>query len=70
MAAMTAVISDDILAHFIVEGTWDELPQRIADRCKPLTMHDVQPVLYLAGMSAQAGGDTFERFGEVARRLA
>jgi probable F420-dependent oxidoreductase len=70
MAGMAAVISDDLLSHFTVEGTWDELPQRIADRCKPLTVHDVQPVLYLAGMSAQAGGDTFEHFGEVARRAA
>jgi probable F420-dependent oxidoreductase len=68
MAGMAAVISDDLLSHFTVEGTWDELPQRIADRCKPLTVHDVQPVLYLAGMSAQTGDDTFERFGEVARR--
>ncbi|MEY2421122.1 MAG: hypothetical protein QOI95_1189 [Acidimicrobiaceae bacterium] len=70
MAGMTAVISDDLLAHFIVEGTWDELPQRIADRCQPLTVHEVQPVLYLAGMSAQTDDDTFERFGDVARRAA
>ncbi|MEY2450749.1 MAG: hypothetical protein QOD92_323 [Acidimicrobiaceae bacterium] len=70
MASMTAVISDDLLAHFVVEGTWDELPQRIADRCKPLAVHDVQPVLYLAGMSAQTDDGTFERFGDVARRAA
>ncbi|MEY2404424.1 MAG: hypothetical protein QOD38_1975 [Acidimicrobiaceae bacterium] len=70
MAGMTAVISDDLLAHFTVDGSWDELPQRIADRCKPLTVHDVQPVLYLAGMSAQADDDTFARFGDVARRAS
>ncbi|MEY2459078.1 MAG: hypothetical protein QOG30_908, partial [Acidimicrobiaceae bacterium] len=67
---MTAVITDDLLAHFTVEGTWDELPQRIADRCQPLTVHDVQPVLYLAGTSAQGDDGTFERFGDVARRAA
>jgi probable F420-dependent oxidoreductase len=68
MAGMAAVISDDLLAHFTVEGTWDQMPERIAERCKPLTVHDVQPVLYLAGMSAQTDDDTFERFGDVARR--
>jgi probable F420-dependent oxidoreductase len=70
LAGMANVISDDILAHFVVEGTWDELPQRIADRCKPLTVHEVQPVLYLAGSAANAKDDTFERFGDVARRAA
>src|SRR5438270_11858177 len=40
MAGMAAVISDDLLAHFVVEGTWDELPERIAERCKPLSVHD------------------------------
>jgi probable F420-dependent oxidoreductase len=70
LAGMATVISDDLLSHFVVEGTWDELPQRIADRCRPLTVHDVQPVLYLAGSSATSGDDTFERFGDVARRAA
>jgi probable F420-dependent oxidoreductase len=70
IAGMTAVISDDILAHFTVEGTWDDLPQQIAARCEPLSVHDVQPVLYLAGTSAQGTDDTFERFGDVARRTA
>ncbi len=70
MAGMASVISDDLLAHFVVEGTWEELPARIAERCQPLTVHDVQPVLYLAGMSAQRDDDTFERFGDVARRAA
>jgi alkanesulfonate monooxygenase SsuD/methylene tetrahydromethanopterin reductase-like flavin-dependent oxidoreductase (luciferase family) len=70
LAGMAAVISDDLLSHFVVEGTWDELPQRIADRCKPLSVHDVQPVLYLAGSAANSGDDTFEKFGHVARRAA
>jgi probable F420-dependent oxidoreductase len=70
IAGMAAVITDDILEHFIVEGTWDELPRRIVDRCAPLTVHDVQPVLYVAGMSALSKDDTFERFGDVARRAA
>jgi probable F420-dependent oxidoreductase len=70
IAGMSAAISDDLLAHFTVEGTWDELPTRIAERCAPLAGHDVQPVLYLAGQAAQSTGDTFERYGDVARRAA
>ena len=69
IAGMTAVITDDLLEHFVVEGTWDELAGRIAARCEPLAGVDVQPVFYVAGMAAQGKGDTFERFGAVARQL-
>jgi hypothetical protein len=69
MAAMAAVITDEILAHFVVEGSWDDIADRVVDRCALLAEHDVHVVLYLAGMAAQQPGDTFERFGEVARRV-
>jgi len=69
-AAMARAIPDDLLSHFVVEGSWAELPQRIIDRCSPLGACQVRPVMYLAGMAAQQQGDTFERFGEVARALA
>ncbi len=62
-------VPDDLLAHFVVEGTWSELPQRIAERCAPLAGYDVRPVLYLAGMAARQPGEAFDRFGEVARAL-
>ena len=68
-AGMAKAIPDDLLAHFVVEGTWAELPQRIVDRCAPLEAYDVRPVLYLAGAAAQRG-DGFEKLGEVARTLA
>jgi probable F420-dependent oxidoreductase len=68
-AAMATVISDDLLAHFVVEGTWAELPGRIAQRCAALTPCTVNPVLYLAVMAAQRRDDSFDRFGEVARAL-
>jgi probable F420-dependent oxidoreductase len=70
VAGMAALIEDEILGHFVVEGTWDEIPAGIADRLKPLAGHDAHAVLYLAGMSARQPGDTFERFGAVARTLA
>jgi probable F420-dependent oxidoreductase len=69
IAGMSAIITDDILTHFVVDGTWDELPGLIAERCSPLRVHDVQPVLYVAGMAAQRKDDSFERFGEVARQM-
>jgi probable F420-dependent oxidoreductase len=69
MAGMAAVISDDILAHFAVEGTWDELPARIVERCAALADHDVNVVLYSAGSAASGPDDTFERFGAVAKAV-
>jgi probable F420-dependent oxidoreductase len=69
-AAMALAIPDELLANFVVEGTWSELPERIIDRCSTLRNYDVRPVLYLAGMAAQRRDGSFERFGEVARSLA
>jgi probable F420-dependent oxidoreductase len=70
MAGMTAIISDDLLPHFAVECDWDDAADALHARLAPLEEHhDVHVVLYVAGMAAQAGGDTFERFGEVARDL-
>jgi probable F420-dependent oxidoreductase len=70
MKAMTAVISDDVLAHFTVESDWDGAAAALHARLAPLEEHhDVNMVLYVAGMAAQAGGDTFERLGEVSRQL-
>jgi len=68
--AMAAAVPDAVLPSFVVEGTWAELPARIAERCSPLAPYDVQPVLYLAGMEAQQEGDAFDRMGAVARALA
>ncbi len=69
-AEMAKVIDDELLAHFVVEGTWDELPDVVAERCAPLRDFDVQVVLYHAGMAARRGDGSYERLGDVARRLA
>jgi hypothetical protein len=68
---MGAVIDDEILDHFLVAGTWAELPGRIAERTAPLVDAglDVQPVLYHAGGTWSADDATFRRFGEVAAAL-
>lgn len=71
-AGMAAVVSDDILAHFVVEGTWAELPDRLAGRLAPLAAagFDVNAVLYLAGAAAVSNPDEFARFGSLAAALA
>jgi probable F420-dependent oxidoreductase len=68
-AGMAAIIDDELLAQFLIESTWADLPDAIMARAEPLAELDVQVVLYLAGMTAQRPGETFERFGAVARAL-
>lgn len=69
MAAMASVIDDEILDHFLVEGTWAEMPERITARLAALGGMDVQPVLYHAGITYGADEPTFRRFGELAAAL-
>ncbi len=70
MAGMAAVIDDEILDHFVVEGTWDEMPDRIVERMAGLRGTDVQPVLYHAGGTYRRDLDTFARYGALAASLS
>jgi probable F420-dependent oxidoreductase len=65
VAGMAAVIDDDLLSHFIVEGTWDELPALIAERHRGLAD---RVVLDSSSMAVRGDGTDLARFGEVARR--
>jgi probable F420-dependent oxidoreductase len=69
-AAMAKVIDDELLEHFLVAGTWDEMPDRIFERFASLRDFDVNVVLYHAGAAARRRDDSYERLGEVAKRLA
>jgi probable F420-dependent oxidoreductase len=69
-AAMTKLIDDELLEHFVVAGTWDELPDRIVERFARLHDFDVNVVLYHAGAAARHRDDSYQRLGDVARRLA
>ena len=69
VAGMTAVIDDEILDQFLVEGTWAEMPERISERLAALDGLDVQPVLYHAGGTHGTDDATFRRFGELAAAL-
>lgn len=69
IAGMNAAIDDEILDHFIVQGTWAEMPDLIAQRMEPLIGTDAQPVLYHAGMTYHRDRDTFDKFGALAAGL-
>jgi probable F420-dependent oxidoreductase len=69
-AAMAKIIDDDLLEHFVVVGTWDELPARITERFADLRDIDVNVVLYHAGTASRRRDGSYERLGEVARRVA
>ena len=65
LAGMAEVVGDDLLAEFVVEGTWDSLAGALVDRYVGLAS---RLVLYFANPSL-ADGVTMARFGEVARRI-
>jgi probable F420-dependent oxidoreductase len=66
MLGMASVIDDELLSHFVVEGTWDEIPARIVERYDGIAD---RVVLYFAGGAWQRDRSTLERFGEVARAV-
>ncbi|MEY2610438.1 MAG: hypothetical protein RLZZ128_1087, partial [Actinomycetota bacterium] len=62
-AGMAAQITDEHLAVFTVESTWDGLADALRDRYRGLAE---RIVLYNAARDA----DRFERYGAVARSIA
>jgi len=63
-AGMAAVVDDDLLAHFVVRGTFAELPRLLVDRFGGLAD---RVVLYFAGATWAADGETFFRYGQLAQ---
>jgi probable F420-dependent oxidoreductase len=66
-AGMAAVVDDDLLAHFVVRGTFDELPRLLVDRFAGVAE---RVVLYFAGATWDGDPETFRRLGQVAGRTA
>lgn len=66
LVGMASVIDDHLLAHFVVEGTWAELPGLIVERYEGTAD---RVVLYFAGM-ARNDRRTLARFGEVAATVS
>ena len=63
VAGMAGVIDDELLARFVVEGTWDELPDLIIDRLGGLAD---RVVLYSSSVAVRGDGTDLARFGRVA----
>ena len=63
-AGMGAVITDEILEHFVVRCPWDELSSAIVARLSGVAD---RVVAYFAGAAWQQDRLSLARFGEVAR---
>ncbi|MBV8461730.1 MAG: LLM class flavin-dependent oxidoreductase, partial [Acidimicrobiales bacterium] len=63
LAGMAAVISDDILEHFVVTATWDDLAERLAARYDGIAD---RVVAYFAGAAWTADPASLQRWQPVA----
>lgn len=66
MAGMAALITDEMLEHFAVRASWDDLADRLRQRYEGTAD---RLVLYFADSFAQADPRNLARFGEVAAAL-
>jgi probable F420-dependent oxidoreductase len=66
MAGMAAVVDDELLDHFVVQGTFGELPGKLQERFAGLAD---RLVLYFAGAAWERDRSFFEGCGQVAREL-
>jgi len=67
IAGMAAVIGDDLLRHFVVRGSWDELPSLIVDRLGGIA---TRAIAYFAGMGWQQHPEWQAHWGQVAAAIA
>jgi probable F420-dependent oxidoreductase len=66
-AAMISVIDDDLLAAFVCEGSFEDLPALLEERLGGVAD---RAVLYLAGLPLATDRRLLGRYGEVARAVA
>jgi probable F420-dependent oxidoreductase len=66
LRGMSAVITDDILRHFIIEATWDELADRVVERYRGIAG---RVVLYDAGTDYRRDPQSINRWGEAAKAV-
>jgi alkanesulfonate monooxygenase SsuD/methylene tetrahydromethanopterin reductase-like flavin-dependent oxidoreductase (luciferase family) len=66
LAGMSAVVTDDILEHFVVTCAWDELSDAIVARLGGVAH---RAVAYFAGTAWQQDQSSIARWGEVARDI-
>jgi probable F420-dependent oxidoreductase len=66
LPGMSAVITDDILQHFIIEATWDDLADRIVERYRGIA---ARVVLYDVGTDYRRNPKSISRWGDVAKAV-
>jgi alkanesulfonate monooxygenase SsuD/methylene tetrahydromethanopterin reductase-like flavin-dependent oxidoreductase (luciferase family) len=66
LAGMSAVVTDEILDHFVVRSTWDELSDAIVARLGGVAD---RVVAYFAGAAWRQDRSSLARYGEVARDI-
>ena len=66
VAGMAAEIDDDLLENFITEGTWDDIADTIVAKYGGIA---TRVVSYFTGTDVVQSPDTFERWGDLARRV-
>lgn len=64
---MADVIDDELLAHFVVEGDWDDLSDAVVDRYDGIAD---RLILYFAALAWDRDPTSLARWGEVARDVA
>jgi hypothetical protein len=67
VAGMADAISDEMLAEFAVESSWDELADRLVERYGGVAS---RLILYFADTMRRRDPDAFARLGEVARDVS
>lgn len=66
IAGMAAAVPDDVLEHFVVSGTWDELADRLVERYRGTA---ARVVFYFAGLAWHRDRPSLAKWGEVAKAV-
>jgi probable F420-dependent oxidoreductase len=66
LPGMAAIIDDDLLKHFITEGTWGDIADIVVDKYDGIATRIVS---YFTGSDVVADPDAFGRWGDLARRV-
>jgi len=67
LAGMAAVVTDEMLSHFVVAEPWDRMAEALAERYQGVAK---RLALYLAEEAIETDPDVLRRWGQVARALA
>ena len=67
MAGMAAVITDEMLQHYTVEASWDDIADKLTQQYRSRSN---RLIIYTAGMDYARDPSSIDRWGEVAKTLA